>query len=690
MFRRLDAEADADGQLGMLLDALDGARNQRRIGQRRAGDAVHRDIVDEAGGVFQHGGQALLVGGRRCQADEVDPLADRRNAELVIHLGRQVDDDQPVDTGGQRVIEEFFDAVDVDRIVIAHHHDRRRIVGFAEVGSQLQRLLQRLATLQRTLTGQLDRRTVGHRIGKGHAEFDDVGPCLRQRLHDAERGVVIRIAAHEIGHERRTAIGLQLGKAFVHACGHVLQSHSQNLADGEDVLVATAGEVHQDDLVLAHRRRTLDHLGNRMRGLERRDDAFEAGQGLEGLKRFVVHDRHIIDPADIAEPRMFRTDARIIETGRNRMAFLDLAITILKQIGAVAVQDARRTSGDRRAMFVALQALAAGFDANDLHRGIVEEGVEDADRIRAAADGSDNEIRQTAFGRQHLLFRLRADHRLEIADHLRIGMRAGRRADEIIGVLDIGDPVAQRLVHGVLQRATACRHRFDFRSKQLHAENVRRLTLDVGCAHVDDAGKSEAGGNSGRSDAVLAGASFRNDARLAHALGEQDLADAVVDLVRAGVVQLLAFEVNLRAAEFGRQPLGEIERAGAADIVRAQMLQFRLKGRIGLRLVPLVLQIEDQRHQCFGNETTAIDAEAAVFVRPGTEGIRFRRFVHSQLPEAMMGASAPSTASKNSSIIATLLTPGALSTPEETSIPRAVVFASASATLSLFSPPDSM
>ncbi|MHC2523324.1 hypothetical protein ACVIEM_000409 [Rhizobium leguminosarum] len=434
----------------------------------------------------------------------------------------------------------------------------------------------------------------------------------------------------------------------------------------------------------------FDHLGNGMRGFERRDDAFEAGEGLESLERFVVHDRHIVDTAGIVQPGMFGTDAGIIETGRNRMAFLDLTVTILQQIGAVAVKHAGRTGGDRGAMFVALQTLAAGFDADDLHRGIIQERMENADGVRAAADGSDDEIRQAAFGCQHLLFRFDTDHRLEIADHLRIGMRTGCRSDQVIGILDIGDPVAKRLVHGVLQRAAACRDRFDLRAEQLHAENVRRLTLDIGGAHIDDAGKAKAGGNGCGGDAVLAGTGFGDDAGLAHALGEQDLADAVVDLVRAGMVQLLALKIDFRAAEFGRQPLGEIERARAADIMRAEMLQFGLECRIVLCPVPLVLQIKDQRHQCFGDETTAINAETAIFIGAGTEGIRFRRLVHSQLPEAIIGAFAFSTASKNSSIFATLFTPGAVSTPDETSIPGALVMKSASATLSLFSPPESM
>jgi hypothetical protein len=47
---------------------------------------------------------------------------------------------------------------------------------------------------------------------------------------------------------------------------------------------------------------------------------------------------------------------------------------------------------------------------------------------------------------------------------------------------------------------------------------------------------------------MLARAGFGDDAGLAHADGQQDLADAIVDLVRARVVQFLALEPYLRAA----------------------------------------------------------------------------------------------------------------------------------------------
>ena len=52
------------------------------------------------------------------------------------------------------------------------------------------------------------------------------------------------------------------------------------------------------------------------------------------------------------------------------------------------------------------------------------------------------------------------------------------------------------------------------------------LPLDVLGAHEDDAGQAEPGAHRGGGDAVLAGAGLGDDPRLAHALGEQDLADA--------------------------------------------------------------------------------------------------------------------------------------------------------------------
>ncbi len=58
---------------------------------------------------------------------------------------------------------------------------------------------------------------------------------------------------------------------------------------------------------------------------------------------------------------------------------------------------------------------------------------------------------------------------------------------------------------------------------------------------------------------------------------QQRLADGVVDLVRAGVVQVFALEINLRAAGLSRQTLGVIQRAGTADVVREISIELRLE-----------------------------------------------------------------------------------------------------------------
>ena len=194
--------------------------------------------------------------------------------------------------------------------------------------------------------------------------------------------------------------------------------------------------------------------------------------------------------------------------------------------------------------------------------------MEQADGVGPAADAGDQRVRQPALHCHDLLARLPADHRLEVADQLRIGVRAGGGADQVVGRLDIGHPVAERLVHGVLEGAVAGGHRLELGAEEPHAEDVRLLPLDVGRAHVDDAGQAEARRHRRHRDAVLAGAGLGDDPGLAHAPGEQDLAEAVVDLVGAGVVQLVALEVDLRPAEMLGQPLGEVERARPPGIVR--------------------------------------------------------------------------------------------------------------------------
>ena len=110
-------------------------------------------------------------------------------------------------------------------------------------------------------------------------------------------------------------------------------------------------------------------------------------------------------------------------------------------------------------MLAGLHAVPGGLDADEADAVVVEERMEDAHRVRAAADAGDHRIGQAAFLLDALALGFLADHGLEVAHQLRIGMRAGDGADDVEGILDIGDPVAHRLVQRILEGARAGHHR---------------------------------------------------------------------------------------------------------------------------------------------------------------------------------------------------------------------------------------
>src|SRR4029077_3467617 len=107
----------------------------------------------------------------------------------------------------------------------------------------------------------------------------------------------------------------------------------------------------------------------------------------------------------------------------------------------------------------------------------------------------------------------------------------------------------------------------------------------------------------------------------AHALGQKHLAQDVVDLVAAGVIQLVALEVDFGTIEVPGKPLGVIERAGTTGIMRQEIGELALELRIGLGLAISLLQLEDERHQGLGDVAAAEKAEMAAFVRAGAETV---------------------------------------------------------------------
>ncbi len=109
-------------------------------------------------------------------------------------------------------------------------------------------------------------------------------------------------------------------------------------------------------------------------------------------------------------------------------------------------------------------------------------------------------------------------------------------------------------------------------------------------------------------------AGLGDDALLAHALGEQGLADGVVDLVRAGVIEVFALQVDLRTAQAVRQPLGVVDGAGAPDVVLQFVGELGLEFRIVAKAQILLAQLLDRRDQCLGHVDAAVWSEVAAFI----------------------------------------------------------------------------
>ena len=162
----------------------------------------------------------------------------------------------------------------------------------------------------------------------------------------------------------------------------------------------------------------------------------------------------------------------------------------------------------------------------------------------------------------------------------------------------------------------------NFGTEKSHAIDIGLLALNVLGPHEDLAGHAEQRARGRGRHTMLTGTGLGDDVLLAHPLGQQRLTHHIVDLVGAGVVQLVALEVQLGAAEMLRQPLREIERARSADIVGVKVLDILLELRIGLGMDIRGLDLENQWHQGFRDIAAPEDAEVAFGVGAGTQRVR--------------------------------------------------------------------
>ena len=307
---------------------------------------------------------------------------------------------------------------------------------------------------------------VGERIRERDAQLDDVGAAPR-RLQDEparrrERGIArgeVRDEgplASSAGARRRWRRGVRATSTPASAADSARMTIPEASASA-DSTVCTSLSPRPDRpttmlWLFGMAGASRSDPGHGVGGLERGHDAFEPRQGLEGVERFRVRHRLVLEPSPLLVVRVLGPGARIVETRGDRVRLGDLAVVVLEHVAHAAVEHAdrprcrARRRGDpwrRRVRRARRPRSARGVS---LMKGQKRPMALDPPPTQATStSGSLPEL-------PHLRPRLVADDAVEIADHHGIGMRTEGGAQEIVRGPHVGDPVAQRLVDGVLQR----------------------------------------------------------------------------------------------------------------------------------------------------------------------------------------------------------------------------------------------
>src|SRR5258708_18325936 len=117
-------------------------------------------------------------------------------------------------------------------------------------------------------------------------------------------------------------------------------------------------------------------------------------------------------------------------------------------------QRARKTAGRAARQLsgvpVAAKPLAGGLDSDELDVLVRDERVEDAHRVRAAADAGDHRRRKSTRPLQHLRPCFDAYDRLEVPHHSRIRRWTDHGPDDVMALVDIRHPISNGFARRVL------------------------------------------------------------------------------------------------------------------------------------------------------------------------------------------------------------------------------------------------
>ena len=104
-----------------------------------------------------------------------------------------------------------------------------------------------------------------------------------------------------------------------------------------DILVATSAAADENG-ACAHLFCLFHGEGDCVRGFQRGNDAFVAGEFEEGIDGLFVIGGHILNAADVFPESVFRSDGRIVESARDGVDRIGISVLILQHIAVESVQ----------------------------------------------------------------------------------------------------------------------------------------------------------------------------------------------------------------------------------------------------------------------------------------------------------------------------------------------------------------
>ena len=160
--------------------------------------------------------------------------------------------------------------------------------------------------------------------------------------------------------------------------------------------------------------------------------------------------------------------------------------------------------------------------------------------IGTASDTGENGIWQPPFLLLKLLLDLLGNHRLEIADNRREGMRSHHRTEAVMGIANPGRPLAHGLGYRVFEGRRTGLHRDDPGAKEPHTVHIERLANRIFLPHENHTFHPHHSGGRRGCYTMLAGSRLGNQTSLPHLLGKQRLPQHIVDLMRTCMIEIFS------------------------------------------------------------------------------------------------------------------------------------------------------